>query len=243
MNPPPPKTFRPKPTLETEIAGEPVWILADRALFWPARHTLVISDLHLGKDQTMRAQGIPMVEGCLDHDLARLSALIEQTDPARVLITGDLVHAPAGLSSDLLDRVAAWRHTVDAAVWLVPGNHDRSLARFQDAWKLTIPDIPLAEGPFTFFHFPAEFDDSHTICGHLHPVINLRTRRPAPRPPTRRFAGGGGAPLRLHCFWSSPTSTVLPAFGSFISGAPIDPEPTDRVFALAEGCVVEVPPT
>ena len=42
------------------LAGEPVHLLAQHALWWPAQGTLFIADLHLGKAATFRARGIPV---------------------------------------------------------------------------------------------------------------------------------------------------------------------------------------
>ncbi|MEO0512753.1 MAG: ligase-associated DNA damage response endonuclease PdeM [Planctomycetota bacterium] len=226
----------PAPSIEVELSGERVRLLADRAAYWPARETLIVSDVHLGKDQTLRAAGAPMVEGCLEHDLRRLSALVEQTACSRLLVTGDLVHATAGLGGGLLERVAEWRRSLGVEVWLVRGNHDRAVGRFGRLWELEVVEPPLVEGPLAFVHEPAEVDGAHAIGGHVHPVVLLK-----PRSRGRRFAGGGGAPIRMHCFRVGERVTVLPAFGSFISGAVGEPRLGERVFGCVEGCVVEVP--
>jgi len=34
--------------LQMVLAGEAVTLLADRALYWPARQRLIVADLHLG---------------------------------------------------------------------------------------------------------------------------------------------------------------------------------------------------
>jgi hypothetical protein len=35
--------------LDLVLAGEPVRLLADRALYWPARRRLLLADLHLAR--------------------------------------------------------------------------------------------------------------------------------------------------------------------------------------------------
>ena len=34
---------------EIELCGERLWLLADRALYWPARKTLLLADVGLGR--------------------------------------------------------------------------------------------------------------------------------------------------------------------------------------------------
>ena len=38
--------------------------LAERALHWPARRTIILSDLHVGKAAVFRARGLPVPTGC-----------------------------------------------------------------------------------------------------------------------------------------------------------------------------------
>lgn len=61
--------------LRLAIAGEPMLLLADRALYWPARQRLLIADLHLGKGTTFRSAGIAVPSGGTAHDLARLDVI------------------------------------------------------------------------------------------------------------------------------------------------------------------------
>jgi len=37
-----------------------VVLLPERAVWWPATRTLLVADLHLGKCETLRANGAPM---------------------------------------------------------------------------------------------------------------------------------------------------------------------------------------
>ena len=84
--------------LDLLLGGEPVRLLADRALYWPARRRLLLADLHLGKADVFRAAGIALPRGGTGHDLARLSALVDATHAASVWILGDVLHGRADLS-------------------------------------------------------------------------------------------------------------------------------------------------
>lgn len=49
--------------LEVEHCGQTLWLLADKALYWPARHTLLVADVHIGKAASYRALHQPVPRG------------------------------------------------------------------------------------------------------------------------------------------------------------------------------------
>ena len=187
--------------LDLELGGEPVRLLADRALYWPARDRLLIADLHLGKGDTFRAAGIAIPTGGTAHDLGRLAALLARTGASALWILGDFLHARRNAAVD-----AAWLEFRDAhpavAMAVVPGNHDRAF----DADSAGVDRVPegTVDGPFAFRHVPAEQPPAHVLCGHLHPVLRLP-----------------GALGRHPLFWLRPQASVLPAFSAFTGGHPI----------------------
>jgi metallophosphoesterase superfamily enzyme len=127
----------------------------------------------------------------------------------------------------MVERFAAWRTatTIDTAV--VPGNHDRALARVADAWRLTVLPSPHSEGPFAFVHDPEDRPPrakSYFWSGHLHPAVTLRR---------------AGDSMKLPCFHIGPRAAILPAFSTFTAGGAVDRSGTDRVFAIASGTVLE----
>ena len=65
-------------------------VRADRTLYWPARKTLFLADLHLGKGAAFRAEGRPVPEGSTAETLRRLSNAICETACERVILLGDL---------------------------------------------------------------------------------------------------------------------------------------------------------
>lgn len=189
--------------LDLAIAGEPMRVFADRALYWPARRRLLIADLHLGKGDTFRAAGIAVPTGGTTHDLQRLQALLVRSGASELWILGDFLHARRHPRVD-----AAWAAFRDAhrgvAMAVVPGNHDRDF----DAAAARVERLPegLCDGPFEFRHAPpAMASDAHVVCGHLHPVL--------------RLPGQGRHPL----FWLQPGVSVLPAFSAFTGGHPVPP--------------------
>lgn len=189
--------------LDVALAGEPVQLLADRALYWPARRRLLIADLHLGKGDVFRAAGIPVPTGGTAHDLARLDALLRATGARALWVLGDFLHGPRHAGVDAAWRAFRQAHAqVHMAV--VRGNHDHSFAA--DAAGVDEVEDGTRDGPFAFRHAPhatgraADGEGTHLLCGHVHPVL--------------RIPGTGAHPL----FWLQPGCTVLPAFSRFTGG-------------------------
>ena len=79
-------------------------LLAGRAAFLPKTSTVVCSDIHLGKAATFRHAGMPIPEGSAQHDLKRLSQIIQFCKVQRLVITGDLFHARSGCTAQVLDE-------------------------------------------------------------------------------------------------------------------------------------------
>lgn len=209
--------------LDLSIAGEPMRVLGDRALYWPARRRLLIADLHLGKADVFRRAGIALPSGGTSHDLARLATLLEHTDAQELWILGDVLHGPAPQSS-WRRRVDEWRrrhHRVRVAA--LTGNHDRALAAATDLGLELLPDS-VADGPFVLRHHPEPDPERHVLCGHLHPVFK------AP-----------GTTRRWPAFLLRPGITVLPAFSQFTAGVEPDLEPGDRLIACVEGEAIALP--
>lgn len=184
--------------LDVRLGGEPVRLLADRAIHWPARRRLLLADLHLGKADSFRAAGIALPRGGTAHDLARLTALLEATGASSLWVLGDLLHGRIDLSS--------WRQAWEAfrgrhpglAVAVVDGNHDRALQRA--GLELELLGDAVHDGPFVLRHAPAKDTRGHVLCGHLHPVLKLPGQPRAP------------------AYWLQAGCTVLPAFSAFTGG-------------------------
>lgn len=216
-------------SIETRIAGEEIVLMPQRAAFWPAAETLLIADVHLGKGNAARAEGSPVSESVLAAMLRKqlepLTAAVRSCSAKRLLILGDLLHAPIGITDSLLDAVAQWRAQIDASIAVIPGNHDRKLKKAAERWGMDVLDEHITQGPFEFTHIPREpASASFLWCGHLHPAISL--------------ARGGDA-LKLPAFHLTSTIGVLPAFTPFAAGKQLRVCRGDRLYAIAQGKLVD----
>ena len=209
------------------VAGETLHLLPERAVYWPRARTLIVADLHWGKEETFRASAIPIPAGPIRADLKRLDAALSRTGAGRLLILGDLWHARAGMAESLFNDLRAWRSSHPAlAVELVRGNHDRGAGVFPAKLRITVRDGPMPEPPFVFLHVPVATTSGYVLAGHVHPAVRLR--------------GAGGQRARLPCFWFGSTMGLLPAFGGFTGSAEVSPRAGAQVFVIAENEVVRV---
>lgn len=210
------------------LAGEPVHLLAQHALWWPAQGTLFIADLHLGKAATFRARGIPVPAGTTQGNLDRLSALLLALPVHRLVVLGDFLHAAEARSPSVLAALAGWRSRHPAVeLVLVRGNHDSHAGDPPPALGIDVVDEPWRLGPFAGCHHPQEAFACHVLAGHVHPAVVLR--------------GPGRDALRLPCFAVHPGFTLLPAFGLFTGMASLPPGPGRQCFAVGGGRVWAVP--
>jgi DNA ligase-associated metallophosphoesterase len=232
------------------LRGEALLLLPERAVYWPARETLIIADPHFGKAAAFRAGGIPIPGGTTAAMTRRLDAALGRSGATRLLVLGDLLHARDGRAPRLLEEVTRWREErPDLRVVLVRGNHDRRAGDPPAEWRVECRDAPVIEPPFVWRHEPPvaqagrlapapqpgqvepqESPDrdpalgAYPIAGHVHPAAAL---------------GGNGRSLTLPCFYFGRDYALLPAFGEFTGTAIVRPRAGERVFVLAGETIVE----
>ena len=233
--------------IQTQVRGETLWLLPERAVYWPRGGALIVADVHFGKAATFRAGGIPVPGGTTAEMLRRLSAALDRTAATRLLILGDLLHARTGRAPHTLEQVAAWRAARPTlAVTLIRGNHDTRAGDPPADWGIECLDAPVVEAPFAWLHEPLtsdelrvtsdEFRDDtrhsslvtphYPVAGHVHPAVAL---------------GGNGRALTLPCFYFGRDYALLPAFGEFTGTAVVRPRPGEQVFVLAGEEIVPKP--
>ena len=216
--------------LRIELEGESLDLHPERALYWPRRRTLIVADVHLGKDAVFRRAGLPIPAGSVASDLARLEVLVDRFAAERLLVLGDLLHAPLHATKDAewVEQVAAFRARHAALAFdVVRGNHDRQPERVPSSWGLRWLVDPTHEGPFVFMHDARKDARGYAIGGHLHPVLRLNSATDS---------------MRLPVFWMRSRYGVLPSFGGFTGGHPIGLRraPSERVYAATPDGVIKI---
>lgn len=205
------------------IANEKMQLLAEKAIHIPEHDMLLIADLHFGKVEHFRKNGIGIPTGASHKDFKKLQNLIEKFKAKDVVFLGDLFH------SDFNNAWHGFQEMImkfpDNQFHLVLGNHD-----IMDDGRYEYLNVcgKMEIGNLILTHEPLEviIEDKYNLCGHIHPGVRLN--------------GKGKQNLRLPCFYFGKHTGILPAFGSFTGLHVIKPFNQDRVFVVNGEVVVEV---
>lgn len=216
-------------TLKIETCGIEILLHPTGAVYWPAADSLLLADLHLGKESVFQQSGIAIPSGASSATLRALGSLVEEFSPGQVIVLGDLLHARVGLTPPLQQELLATADRYSSSQWiLIPGNHDRGSIRTlrNCGWSIA-PDRMELHG-VALVHAPLDSPSiaNLTIAGHLHPSI--------------RFALSSKETVRLRCYWMSSSQLILPAFGGWTGTKSVAPARGDRVFACVEREVIEL---
>jgi hypothetical protein len=205
----------------------------DRAVYLPAEETLVVADLHVGRDASSAVE-LPLGERADLTD--RLAALLAEFSPAEVVVAGDLLHAFDRIPEGVAETVAALGETVTdagAELVVVRGNHDSMLDSVHDSVRDSVrgelgaggdaaatsgddrASVPTPEeyrvGETIVAHGHAAPDESadRYVVGHDHPAIEIEgARRPCLLYGPEAYRGGD--------------VVMVPAFNRLAPGVAVD---------------------
>ncbi|MGK5024165.1 ligase-associated DNA damage response endonuclease PdeM [Janthinobacterium sp. RB2R34] len=209
------------------LAGETLWLLAGKAIYWPSRKMLLVADIHFGKATAFRSLGVPVPHGTTNENLQALEQLIATFACEEIVFLGDFLHARAARAPATLAAMQAWRARHPALrLTLVRGNHDLHAGDPPASLGIAMVDEPHRVGPFALCHHPDLETDAYVLAGHVHPVFHLRAARET---------------LRLPCFLLGPRRAMLPSFGAFTGGHAIKPLPDELVYVTADAAIFRVP--
>ncbi|MEO8438660.1 MAG: metallophosphoesterase [Spartobacteria bacterium] len=174
-----------------------VWLDGRLALFHETEHWLAVADLHFGYELSQRAAGRLMPLWGMTSIEGRLVELLEDYQPRRLIIVGDLVHdkASTGVAIELLGRLRERCEVIALA-----GNHDRHVAHaiaFTPRWET--PEYAFQHG-----HCEADEPGRIQIIGHHHPAAAVRD--------------GAGLRLKFPAFIQQERCWILPAFSPWAGG-------------------------
>jgi uncharacterized protein len=210
-----------------ELAGELVWLLAHKAVYWPARKMLIIADIHFGKAAAFRALGVPVPRGTTTQNLLALDALLASHVCEEIVFLGDFLHARAAHAHATVAAMLAWRtRHPDVRLTVVRGNHDAHAGDPASALGICMVDEPHNVGNLSFCHHPDTVAPGYVLAGHVHPVFHLRADRMG---------------LRLACFLLGRERAILPSFGAFTGGHAVQPAAGERVYVTADAAIFPIP--
>lgn len=216
---------RPRKQIELTIDNQALILRSDGSAFLPDTKQLLIADLHLGKDASFRAAGLPVPPGVNAATLKLLTVAIEETAAEEVLILGDLIHNRDSFSDDLDEEFSNWRKNCDCEVQLILGNHDRHAESFPPGWQMKISKS-LSIGKLYLCHEAIEGRTDTAgmiqVGGHWHPLATV---------------GRGADAMRLPCFVVDRWQIILPAFGPFKGGMKQARKSGRQLFPIAQSMI------
>ena len=206
-------------------------LLPERAAWLAEAGLLLVADVHFGKAASFRRLGVPVPRGTTEANLARLDGLLQRLPGVRRLVfLGDFLHAASGRAPATLDALARWRQRHAALpMTLVRGNHDDHAGDPPAELGIAVGDEPWCHAGLALCHEPTtpRPEGWYGLAGHLHPTARL---------------GRGFEAVRLPCFHARANGVlVLPAFGEFTGGAPVQPSEGDALYLVADAKVVAYP--
>lgn len=209
------------------LRDEELWLLPQKAIYWPARRALLLADTHFGKVGHFRKNGYGVPPGAAAKNLQRFEQLLLETRPLAVYFLGDLFHSEYNSEWEAFCTLRA--KFAQSEFHLILGNHDILGASRYTRVGMLLHRQGLQLGPFWLSHQPAEAKQStpgYALAGHLHPGLRLR--------------GKGRQTLRLPCFWFGSRQGILPSFGEFTGLHEIELKSGEQVFVIVEGAVIEM---
>lgn len=209
----------------TEICGEELLLLPEKAVFWPQKKALLLADLHLGKTEHFRRNGLGIPSLELRENL-RLEALLVRWEPKDVYLLGDLFHSDFNQAwSGFEGLLSRWPRCVFT---LVRGNHDRlDESCYAHPNLRVVPELLLE--PFVLVHDHLDAPKgAYFLAGHIHPRVLLRGK------------GRQAASLPAFCF--GPEGGWLPSFGTFTGGVRLPVKKNWKVFPVMGSEVLGPPP-
>lgn len=144
---------------------------------------LIISDLHLGYEQALNADGIMVPRFQYHHIINRLKEIHEKSSCDNIVVNGDLKHEFGKISRQEWNETQEFLEYLKAHfedIILIKGNHDnftRFIAQKTDLEveeQFQIGDSLVLHGDKIY----SDLKDTNTrnlIIGHEHPCIGLRS--------------------------------------------------------------------
>lgn len=189
---------------------------ARKALIHRSSSSLILSDLHIGKQAHLRKNGLALPNYNQQSEFLRIKTLVSEYAIQQIIYAGDLFHSSHNKETqEFIQNILS----LGIPQILVQGNHDLI--------QSIPPEISVVQnfqlGVLQICHQREDaIENSETrliISGHIHPGITM---------------GKGKLKYRLPCFHLSNNGLTIPAFGDTTGIYIIRPLKSDKVWAILE---------
>ena len=188
-----------------KFANEDFYAYPNSALYWKRLNIIIVADLHLGKSISFAKQKQFLPPYDTKETLAKLFRCINEFEPSKLIIVGDLLHDMFSVNSfQEKDHQNFNKYTKNTEFIWVKGNHDYDIEinGFTKVLNYKVEEI-------IFNHIPIK-SSNFQICGHYHPKAKILHR---------------GKSIYKSSFVHNDKLLILPSFGALTGGLNINQEP------------------
>lgn len=192
--------------------------LKNKSIFFPDKKILAIGDIHLGLDSNIKELGISFSENQFKELVEELESLIEEFEPKKIVVVGDLTHSFSYVYSEknYFKEFFSFLKSKfqEKDIILIKGNHDTIDYSFQKKIKNNYISKKIL-----FIHgdkLPEKkiIDRCEiVVMGHLHPSVIISDKAKIKREKFKCYLVGK---------FLSKKIIVLPSFFSVSVGTPIN---------------------
>ncbi|MFY8090314.1 MAG: ligase-associated DNA damage response endonuclease PdeM [Chitinophagaceae bacterium] len=212
-------------TINYQWCGETFILSPLKCIFWEKEKALILSDVHFGKTNHFRKNGIAISSEVANVDYINLELAIHQFKPIKIIVIGDLFHSHYNKEVEIF---AQWKKDFNSLEWiLVKGNHDILPTKIFEALELTIVENLLINNIYFTHEVTKDLMEQHPnyqfITGHIHPAVKIKL---------------GVHWATLPCFFFNKQQLILPAFGKFTGVHILKPKKTNQVFCIANDSII-----
>jgi len=192
-----------------KFANEEFYAHPSSALYWKRLNIIIVADLHLGKSISFAKQKQFLPPYDTKETLAKLFKCINEFEPSKLIIVGDLLHDMFSVNSfQEKDHQDFNKYSKNTQFIWVKGNHDYDIEinGFTKVLNYKVEEI-------IFNHIPIK-SKNFQICGHYHPKVKISHK---------------GKVIHKSCFVHNNKLLVLPSFGILTGGLSIYDEPITNI--------------
>ena len=150
--------------------------IIDLALYLVKEKTLVISDLHIGIEESLNKQGVLIPRSQFNDLLNKLKLILNKVEIKKIVFNGDLKHEFGEISKQEWNNILSLLDFLqDKEIIIIKGNHDPILKPIANKRNLKLVDKYDIDD-ITIFHGDKILENLNKtiIIGHEHPAISLK---------------------------------------------------------------------
>ena len=150
--------------------------IIDLALYLIKEKTLIISDVHIGIEESLNKQGILIPRFQFQDFLNKLKLIFKKVEVKRIIFNGDLKHEFGEISRQEWNNILKlFDFLQDKEIIIIKGNHDPILKPIAEKRNLKLVESYNTKH-ITILHGNKILDNLNKIIiiGHEHPAISLK---------------------------------------------------------------------